>query len=280
VGVLAGSAACGMARLREAPGDAVGLPGPAVVGLDGCRAGWVAAWWPLGDGPPVVEVVGPDALAQVLDRAVRAFIDMPIGLPGPLAAGEGGAAPGRATDALARAALGWPRASSVFPAPARATLDAPDHAAANAAQRAALGVGLPVQAYHLLPRVRSLDTALRSAPLRSEATFEAHPELAFAWLAGGPIGAGKRTAAGAAARDHALAPFVDAEGAVRAVRARWPRAVVADDDVRDALALAVLARASWPGPVPVRPTPPPCDAVGLRMAMVWPDDLPSPSRAA
>src|SRR5690348_8874220 len=109
----------------DGPADA-----PWLVGLDGCRAGWVAAFVrPDGDDaqPGVVVRIVPhfaDALAAPEAPAIVA-VDMPIGLPDRI--GPGGRGPERAIRPL----LGM-RQSSVFSVPPRAAIFAADFGAACA----------------------------------------------------------------------------------------------------------------------------------------------------
>ena len=94
--------------------------GPAVLGVDGCRAGWVGA---LLRGTTYDVLVAADIASLVAaarhaapDLAVVA-IDIPIGLPDDRP---------RLTDRLARSRLPVGRKSSVFPTPSRAAVAAHD----------------------------------------------------------------------------------------------------------------------------------------------------------
>jgi len=135
------------------------------------------------------------ALVRAVPDAALLAIDVPIGLPdaGP-----------RACDVEARAFLGRPRGSSVFPAPIRAVLPAATYAEACARHEAVDGRRLTLQAFHLLSRIREVDAFLRSDRLRADRTFEVHPEVAFAHLLGAPVVAPKRTAEGRGVRRAAL----------------------------------------------------------------------------
>ncbi len=165
-----------------------------------------------------------ECIADVLALDIAAIaIDIPIGLP------DAGT---RACDVDARRRLG-PRRASVFPAPVRATLGAATFADALAAHRAADGRGLSQQAFHLLPKIAEVDAALAGSD--QPRLNEAHPELAFAVLAGAPLSHAKRTPAGAAERLALLAPELGS------VRPPVPRGS-ARDDVLDAVALTTTAR--------------------------------------
>jgi predicted RNase H-like nuclease len=199
-----------------------------VAGADGCRGGWVLAVLHP-DRRLVVEVV-PRLHAAIADvdagRLAALAVDMPMGLP------DGGP---RACDVAARQRLGV-RRSSVFPTPVRATLGAPTYAEALARSRAACGRGLSRQAYNLLGKVAELDAVVR--PDLQDRVVEAHPEMAFARLGGGPCAHAKRTAEGRAERLALLRGAGLDPGVGRDAR-RLPGA--APDDVLDAVVLTLTA---------------------------------------
>jgi predicted RNase H-like nuclease len=115
-------------------------------------------------------------------------IDMPMGLP------DGEA---RQCEPAARRLIS-PRGSTIFPTPSRACLDARDYADACAISRAATGKAISKQAWHILPKIRELDTALSVAD--HERVIEVHPECSFAAMNGGRVLPSKRTADGLAQR--------------------------------------------------------------------------------
>jgi predicted RNase H-like nuclease len=200
-----------------------------VAGLDGCRAGWVMATVPLGaTGPLRLELV--DDLRDVVSRMetgtlAAAAIDIPIGLAT--------AAP-RRCDVEARRLLG-PRRSSVFPAPARSVLGAAGYEEACARSALACGKKISRQLFNILPKIQQVDAVV--TPQRQARLFEMCPELSFALLAGAPMRANKRSAAGRAERRAALeAVFGDLEPFDRRPRGAAP------DDVLDALIGAWTAR--------------------------------------
>lgn len=87
----------------------------ALVGVDGCKAGWIAVRCDPGMAPSVAVFASFTALlASLPDDAVIA-VDMPIGLPAFSSKG------GRGPEALVRPLLGN-RQSSVFSIPSRAAL--------------------------------------------------------------------------------------------------------------------------------------------------------------
>jgi predicted RNase H-like nuclease len=234
------------------------VSGAPVAGADGCRGGWVLAILhpdpvldPSRGGLDVEVVRRLDAAIADVDagRLAALAVDMPMGLPddGP-----------RACDLAARRRLGA-RRSSVFPTPVRATLDAPTYAEALIRSRAACGRGLSRQAFNLLAKMAELDAAIR--PDLQDRVVEAHPEMAFARLAGRPCLDPKRTTEGRAER---LALLREAGlGDLDALR--LPGA--APDDVLDAAALTLTAARVRDG-LAERLGDGARDARGLRMEIV------------
>lgn len=199
---------------------------PTVLGIDGCRGGWVGAL--LREGQVRAYVAGDVAslVTATSDRGEPAVvgIDIPIGLPdhGP-----------RQADLLARRELPPGRKSSVFPAPVRSAVSAASHPEANAAQRAATGKGLSVQGFHLCARIAEVDAWLRSGP--GVEVLEVHPEVSFAAM-GADTRLSKRTAEGRGARARALHRW----GVGTPARLHGPG--FGADDLLDACAVAWTAR--------------------------------------
>ena len=204
-----------------------------VRGVDGCRSGWLSAdvevdvgvdidghvtwrWWPLAE---------TNALLHDGD-VVAIAIDVPIGLPdtGP-----------RACDRAARTLLGR-RGVSVFPAPSRSVFVATSYPDARAILAARGGRSMSAQAFGIVRAVAAVDACLSAAD--DDRVVECHPEVSFALLAGEPVRAGKRTAAGAAIRRRLLAGVWPGADQVLALRP----AGTPEDDALDALAAAWSAR--------------------------------------
>ena len=184
-------------------------------------------------------------------------IDLPIGLPdaGP-----------RACDREARRQLGRPRSSSVFPAPIRPMLGAETHPEACEIGASIDGRRLPIQSWHLLGRIRALDTLLRSRGELRDRVFEALPELSFQTWKGAALGHGKKSREGRAERT-ALVDAAFGVGTFAEHRAGHPPDV-ADDDLLDAFALLFTALRIHAGTACTLPDPPPADAAGLPMRIV------------
>lgn len=212
-----------------------------VLGVDGCRTGWVGI---VLDGGRVTAVHGV-TITDLLEAAGRdsglacVAVDIPIGLP------DTGR---RQADVLARKALG-PRWQSIFVTPVRPALLTADFAEAVALNRELAGEGLSRQAFALRTKVLEVDALVRDSAVP---VVEVHPELSFATMAGGPLAAGKKTWDGAQERRALLArhgiPLPDDLGVAGAL--------AAVDDVLDAAAAAWSASRCAAGLARSLPAPP------------------------
>ena len=234
---------------------------PTCYGVDGCRSGWF--WVGLEpDGTIRDGVAG--RLAELVDRARdtdRIFVDMPIGLQ----------AEPRACDTLARKFLGRPRASSVFPPPAREALDHSVYAEASRRNHALTGRSLTKQTFAIMPRIREVDDLLRDNGKARRIVREIHPEVCFLGFAGQAMTFNKKKQEGYQERIDALGimrPGVARE--VEDMAARYRGRGVERDDVVDAMAAAITAAAP-PSALRTLPEPPETDSRDLPMEMVYAD---------
>ena len=228
-------------------------------GVDGCPAGWF--YFALdATGEYCYGIV--EDLHEITDRANRqdrVLVDIPIGLrDGP-----------RCCDLLARRRLGR-RQFSVFPAPARAALQADCYDDACRRNQEATGKKLSKQTFNILPKVRAVDDLLLQDKRARAIVQEVHPELCF-WALNDevPMGHNKKAKARAGFKERMAVLegcWKCAEAAAREVCACYPRNKVARDDIADAMVAALTARAYALKSLPEQP---PVDAVGLPMRMVW-----------
>jgi predicted RNase H-like nuclease len=211
------------------------------VGVDGCRAGWVAAIADRSSGGQTstrLELFGDlDAVVRWRERTAAAAqaivgMDVPMGLPE--RAGL------RACDREARHELGS-RWMTVFASPDRELLGH-DFASARAivhrrrlAEPAREHPVMTHQTMNIAPKVAQADRVLRADPARQQWLLEVHPELSFRKLAGRPL-APKRTPEGASRRLELIARYFP-DVPLRLGDAGWPRARVARDDLLDAYAV-------------------------------------------
>lgn len=230
-----------------------------VVGVDGCRGGWVCCEI-NGDGDVAFSLV--ERLGAIGAGCALCCVDMPIGLA------ERGV---RAADVAAKRVLGrWN--ARVFLTPARGVFACADYSAANAMSRQLTGKGLSKQMWHIMPKIREVDDALRDEPRLRGVVRECHPEICFWGLGGGVIGENKKTPEGFAARLAVLERFVPGTRDLIADAMRMlPRGSAQADDVVDALVCAVTAAGVWDGSLRTLPESPERDGRGLAMEMVYRD---------
>ena len=123
-----------------------------VVGVDGCRDGWIAVALTNGRFAGASTFSRFDALLTALDDAYVVGVDMPLGLV------ESGL---RRCDLEIRERLG-PRRSSLFVVPPRPALTCDRYDDANALMRELTGQGLSKQAYNLRDKILELEAAVRA----------------------------------------------------------------------------------------------------------------------
>jgi len=239
-----------------------------VVGVDGCRAGW---FWFRKDLSSVSSGTAHsiEELARTLPIGSKIFIDIPIGL---IESGSGG----RACDLAARKALGFPRATSVFSAPARPVLGAEDYEEAKRLSQKAIGKKLSKQSYLISSKIFEVDEYLCSKVKPGYEIREIHPEVCF-WAFNGrkPMRHSKKRSAGFEERMNVLAKRIpDAQELVDRAMRKYKRSQVAKDDILDALVAMIVA--STPEKYQrTLPSSPPKDSRGLRMEIVYAEGLSS-----
>ncbi|WP_243544712.1 DUF429 domain-containing protein [Pseudodesulfovibrio tunisiensis] len=236
------------------------------VGVDGCRAGWLAvrveggqgrALWSGGD-------VYPDFGSLWLAHADAAsiWVDIPIGLPGP-------DLPARDADRLARKLLGK-RSSSIFSPMSRLCLDCTSWAEANKKNRQVVGKGFSKQSWMIAPKIKDVDSFLALHPEARANVLESHPELCFALAVGAPLLHSKKHASGVEERLDILEFLIPGARDFHAdVRRDCLVREVAHDDIPDAMILAVAAFLAGNDPAGL-PEPPQQDDAGLSMAIRMP----------
>lgn len=232
-----------------------------VLGADGCKGGWCAvAMDATADGARASGPTVYRSFREVLDTNADVIcVDIPIGLL------DG---PGRRRcDTETRELLGQRRAT-VFDPPCREAISQTDFHAANAANRAATGRGLSIQAHGIAPKIAEVD-AVMTPDLQSR-VLEVHPELCFRALNGGqPVLSSKKRVAGRDERWRLL------RAALASLPEEPPRprdlpTGCAPDDYVDALAVAWTAVCVARGRACRIPDEPEVDPRGLRMEMWYP----------
>lgn len=229
-----------------------------IAGIDGCRAGWFVVLAQYDGAIRQIKHTVCTNFQGVLDLQPRPSvitIDIPIGL---LDTNNRG---GRDCDIEARELLGWPRRNSVFSPPIRPSLLANSYEEANRIN------GMSQQAYGILPKIKEVDDLMESQ--LQNRIFEVHPEVTFWAMAGGrPMDNGKKKSQG---REERLRVLEDSELGTEGIEvalAKYPRKVVAHDDVLDAYAALWTAARIHDDRAKRIPENPPLDSKGLRME-IW-----------
>jgi predicted RNase H-like nuclease len=218
-----------------------------VLGVDGCRGGWVAV--ALEQGRFAAARFATSFVELVADDATIIGVDIPLGSNGAV----------RAADGAARRLLGR-RGASVFDPPPHDVLDAPDYAAANQRCRERHGRGVSAQAWNLVPKMLDVEPHWHQAPQR---IFEVHPELSFATMAGSVVEEPKRTWAGQRTRARLLA-----EVGILVPDELGSAGAAGPDDVLDAAAVAWSAARIAAGAQRCVPDPAERDAAHRPIA-IW-----------
>jgi len=230
-----------------------------VAGVDGCKEGWLAVTINL--NTRAIDVQVPDSakrlFATLSDLEVLA-IDIPIGLPD---------REPRACDVEARRLLGPGRGSSVFPAPARATLAGETFTEVCGLSKTACGRRVSRQTFGILPKIREVDSEVRRLTRPQDRVREVHPEVSFYFWAGEqPMRCSKTLSAGKAERLALVETSFP--GIFQWIRAQVRRRAVSDDDILDALAALWTASRISRGEARTLPESPSVDSCGLRMEIV------------
>lgn len=237
---------------------------PLAVGVDGCRAGWIA----VARGKDGLEYRLHPTFAELLQAwpcTARIFVDVPIGLPSRMC-------PSRRCDTEARQRLGSGRASSVFSPPCREAAHAADLRQAREINLREVGRSLSAQAWGICPKIAEVDVLLSNDPALVHRVNEVHPELIFwALNAGHAMQHAKKSRDGAQERTALIGRLEPrAPELIERVLREHRRARVGRDDVVDALAAMLTAGAgtekAWNPGITV-PSVPEVDDIGQPMCM-------------
>lgn len=233
------------------------------VGVDGCRAGWLAVTRNRSSELTWQVFKTVEDIVSNFSDAERILIDIPMGLPC-------SDSQVRLCDRLARQALGRLRRSSVFPVPCREALAADGIEAARRINRFHIGRSISAQTWGICPKIRDVDRfLLRRRTAERHCIREVHPEICFWGLAGRPMTHSKATVAGQEERSQVLRQYeLDIHSLLNNVLSNTIRRHVKEDDVIDA-AVAFVTAEALRGEIASLPDMPPRDMCGLPMEMVY-----------
>ncbi len=228
-------------------------------GIDGCRAGWLAICL---HSPDFRVITSRQGLADLFDLAAGIWIDIPVGLAdnGP-----------RTCDQLLRCALGKTGAS-VFTPPVRAAIDAPDYKQACDINERATGKRITRQVWNITGKIRQVDELLIKQKVRASRVFESHPEYLFLLLNNGVALPRKKSQEGQRQRVELLREhFPKSEEFINEIRNRFTKTELANDDITDAMVLALAATQSAANSESIGSLPgqPQIDSKGVPMAVYY-----------
>jgi predicted RNase H-like nuclease len=239
------------------------------LGVDGCRAGWLAI------------ALAPDLgwevnifrnFSQLWDRysaASSILIDIPIGLKQGKAENGSDERLERRCDKEARKLLGPKRRSCVFRVPCRPAVYAASYDDAIGQNEKLTGTRIFRATWNIVAKIREMDEFLSDRRVRGSIR-EMHPELCF-WSLNGcrPLRHAKTKEEGYGERSQLLqAVYPQSQAIVDHALSSYLRKEVAKDDILDALCGAITAMLGWHNLSSI-PRDPEEDLQGLPMEMVY-----------
>lgn len=148
-----------------------------VVGIDGCKFGWVAVGLKLDGTFYVSKHKTINEIFEKYSNAKRFLVDMVIGLSD--------ASHPRDIEQLAREKLKPNRTSSVFTPPCRKAVYSESYEQAKTINIEELGKSISIQAWNIVAKIKELDVFLLKNKSLQKRIWEAHPEICFAALNNG-----------------------------------------------------------------------------------------------
>jgi predicted RNase H-like nuclease len=233
------------------------------VGVDGCRAGWIAVTLDGSFSPRVSVHADFSGLLEQAGKDAVIAVDMPIGLPDFIRRG------GRGPEQAVRPLLGQ-RQSSVFSIPSRSAVACTDYREGCAVALATSDPPRKIskQAFFLFGKIREIDAAIDASS--QHRIRESHPEVAF-WRLNG--NAPMRTPKKVKGSIHW--PGMEERRALLARHGFDPAFLLQDpprgagaDDFLDACVCALTARRIARGEAEPFPSDPALDSRGLQIA-IW-----------
>ena len=229
------------------------------IGVDGCRRGWAAAI--LDHGELRLEVFNSIAdLVKEYPSFDALLIDMAIGLrnnPDQLR-----------PDSAAKKELGI-KASSVFPIPSRKAVYSEGETTQKEANIRTLGKSLAKQSIAIIPKLRELDEFLNNHPEYKNRILESHPEVDFARLNGSVVMSRKKEEPGPSERIYILSKYLDKKD-LSGLYDKAKELNCGQDDLIDAICLAVTGALHAHGQSETIPENPEIDEKGLLMQLTVP----------
>ena len=161
------------------------------------------------------------------------------------------------------------KASSVFPIPSRSAVYADNEETQKLENIRTLGKSLAKQSIAIIPKIRELDVFLRDHPDYKNRILESHPEVAFARLNGSVVMSRKKEEPGPSERIHILSEFLEAKE-LSGFYDKAKKLGCNQDDLIDAVCLAVTGALYAHGQCETIPEKPEADEKGLLMKLTVP----------
>ena len=229
------------------------------IGVDGCKGGWAAAILYHGELRLKVYKSIADLVSEY--PSFDAFlVDMAIGL-------RNGPDQKRPEEAARNELRG--KSSSVFPIPSRDAVYAKTEEEQKKANLRTLGKSLSKQSLAIIPKIRELDEFLKAHPEYKGKILESHPEVDFARLNGSVVLSKKKEEPGLSERIYILSEYLDKRD-LSDVYVKAKELRCGQDDLIDAICLAVTGALHAHGQSETLPEEPEPDGKGLMMQLTVP----------
>ncbi len=232
------------------------------LGVDGCKAGWLAIRLEPDSSWSAAIFSDFESLVKTQGDFRLLLVDIPIGLrdTGPEE---------RLCDTAARKILPVKLKPSVFRAPSRNAIYHSDYHKASIENFKHTGKKLSRQVWGIVPKIKEVDTYMR----KHIATFakrikESHPEVCFHMLSSGKIIYPKSNYLGIKKRESLLQKiFPRTPEIIYHILSKYSLREVGYDDILDALVLAITSSISNKGLISI-PENPEIDSFGLPMQIL------------
>lgn len=232
------------------------------LGVDGCKAGWLAVGLDQNGNWSATIFSNFESLVEAQCDFELLLIDVPIGL-------KDSCPEERLCDIHARKILPPNLKQSVFRVPCRKAAYQIDYQKASLENFEHTGKKLSRQVWGIVPRIREVDTFMRSHRNNYIGKIkESHPEVCFHILSSGKIRYPKKSEEGNRERKRILQQILpETMEIITYVLAKYPQHQAQTDDVLDALVLAVTSSMSSKG-LSTLPEIPEIDSFDLPMQIV------------
>ncbi len=231
------------------------------IGVDGCKGGWIVAVINNGN-IQIDKFVSIEAIVGTHTKFDSFLIDMVIGFPN--------TPKDVRPDTFARKIVS-PRTSTVFAVPCREAVYADTEEEQICQNVKRLGKGLAKQTMAIIPKMRELDKFLNRQEQYKNQIRESHPEVCFARLNGSVVMSKKGQKEGMVERVNILKEYLPVL-TCNLIEKKAREFGCNQDDIVDAVCLAVTGWLSMHGQTEAIPPHPQEDACGLKMQMIIPKE--------